>query len=195
MGRVRKREAALAGPGLRGSEVPVIDRLFHGHDPRKQIDVTPTCAEELAAPDARQERHADHGPGLDVQPCQQSPRLLEGEHGFGSDRPELRQLDSPGGVLPEVSPGHRRTQHRAQDIVDVVDRLGRVAGVGQLGHIGLDVRPAEIAELVGPEAGHKMLPDDVPVVVLRGIAIHGKHGRHPVGHDAAKRDPGPHRSC
>jgi hypothetical protein len=81
------------------------------------------------------------------------------------------------GAVPQMSPLDRRAEHRAQHVMDVIDRLRRVARVHQMRHVRLHRLPRRLDDGRVPKLRQQMLAQDVPVILLRGCLVHRDHRR------------------
>jgi hypothetical protein len=65
------------------------------------------------------------------------------------------------GLSCSVTPLHRSAKHGAQDIVDVVDRLGCVACLREMRHVRLHLLPRDIRNGLLAKLGHQVLRRDM----------------------------------
>jgi len=126
-GRAIDREAAhLMGLGV------LLDRLTahpnevpaHRHGAVHEIDVRPAQREDLRASHTRHHHQPDErSPRVVLQPrSRNGPRGGRCRWRIGLGHPLTRLLDDIGGVGPDPPPPDGRSEHSAQDPVNLADR-------------------------------------------------------------------------
>ena len=102
-------------------------------------------------------RQPDHRPRQRRQRLEQRRGLLGGQRPFRTNRLELWQIDAARRIVLEMAPLHRGPKHRAQHVVNVIDRLGRVPCLREMGHVRLNLLPRDLGKRLVAEPRQQVL--------------------------------------
>ena len=152
------------------------------------VDVLPAQREQLAASKTREDRQPDHRPREQRQGSHQRGCLPRRQGPLRTDASERRHIDAPRRVLLEVAPFHGRAKNRAQHIVNVIDGLGRVPDLREMGHVRLDLLSRHIRDRHVAELRQQVLLQHEPTMLLGRVLVHRQNRSVPFAGQRPERD-------